>query len=157
MVITMNLSRDKMHHEVTIKLKLLDELRTNTDSILFIDLLKRMVEKIPDQRETCEHLIGHAALKSNQERLEIVQLLAEKCFDGDECINEYLIKVMDKNEVHMEGSLAEDSAEWKKLLAEVANFQTDIKKCSSLLKIFAVQVIFCSWTLASILNFIIVF
>ena len=141
----------EIQHSMVIDSLLLDALTKDTDTILFIDLIKRMIKKVPDQRQTCEDLLKHVALKNEKGRLEIVQLMANKCFNADECINAYLVKVMDKKEVHMEGSLAEDSAEWKKLLAEVANFQTDIKKCSSLLKIFAVQVVLCFWMLP--LNF----
>ena len=136
------------NHKVKIDFKLLEALSKDTDNILFMDLIKRMIKKDPDQRQTCEDLIEHAALKGNEQRLEIVQHLAEKCFDGDECINEYLVKVIDKKEVHMEGALGEDSAKWKKLLVETSKFQAikpDI--CSSLLKIFAGQVIIYFWML----------
>ena len=127
-----------------IDLQLLEDISKNTDTILFIDLIKRMIQEVPDQRETCEDLIKHAALKNEKKRFDIVKHLANKCFDRDKCINEYLVKVMDKKKVHMEGALAEDSAEWKEFLAETAQFSTlnpDIKTCSSLLKIFHNKVI----------------
>ena len=147
MAITSTFFKNEISHDYKINLKLLDSLTKDTDTILFIDLIKRMIEKVPDQRQTCESLIHHAALKTNKGRLEIVQHLAGKCFDGDKCINEYLVKVMDKKEVHMEGALGEDSAEWKKLLAETSKLpdSPDIKKCSSLLKIFTKQVIIRFW------------
>ena len=131
--------KGEFHHKVKIDLKLLEALTKNTDTILFIDLIKRMIQEVPDQRETCEDLIEHAALKNEEGRLEFVQLMAGKCFDGVECKNEYLVKVIDKKEVHMEGFLGKDSAEWKEFLAEVAKYpelKPDIKTCSSLLKIF---------------------
>ena len=134
----------KFHHKVKIDLQLLEVLTKDTDTILFIDLIKRIIQEVPDQRETCEDLIEHAALKSNEERVEIVERLAKKCFDGDKCKNEYLVKVMNKKEVHMEGFLGEDSAEWKELLAETTKLpklKPDIKTCSSLLKILSDEVI----------------
>ena len=135
-------SKGKFNHKVKIDLQLLEALTKNTDTILFIDLIKRMIQEVPHQRETCKDLIKHAALKEN-ERFQIVQYLAGKCFDEDKCINEYLVKVMDKKEVHMEGFLGEDSAEWKELLAQAADFslKPDIKVCSSLLEIFYDKVI----------------
>ena len=138
-----------IQHKMNIDSQQLDALTKDIDTILFIDLINRMIHRIPDQRETCENLIDHAALKSNEERLEIVQHLAAKCFDGDECKNEYLVKIMDKKKVHLKRSLAEDSAEWKELLAETSRLprNPDIKICSSLLKIFAEQVIIISWLL----------
>ena len=121
LVITSAFLNCEFHHKVKIDLKLLDRFRTDTDTILFIDLIKRMIKKDPNQRETCENLIDHAALKSHKGRVEIVQHLADKCFYFKIfCFNEYLVKMMNKKEVHMEGSLGEDSDSWKDLLAEVA-------------------------------------
>ena len=139
LAITTTFSKGKFHHTVKINLQLLEALKKNTDTILFVDLIKRMIQEDPDQREICENLIEHAALKDDEERLKIVRDLADKCFDGDTCRNEYLVKVMDKKEVHMEGSLGENSAEWKEFLAEAANnsqLKPEIKSCSSLVKIF---------------------
>ena len=141
----------KIQHRMIIDSLLLDALTKDTDTILFIDLIKRMIQKVPDQRETCKNLIQHAALKNKKKRFEIVKLMANKCFDEDKCINAYLVKVMDKKEVHMKGSLAEDSAEWIKLEVEAAKFQADVKICSSLLKIFAEKVVNSFWMLP--LNF----
>ena len=133
-----------IQHKTIIDSQLLDALTKDTDTILFVDLIKRMIKRVPDQRQTCENLIEHAALKTNKDRFEIVQLMAVKCFDGNECKNEYLVKMMNKKEVHLKGSLAEGSAEWEKLLDEAAKYpelKPDIKKCSDLLKVFAVEVI----------------
>ena len=138
-------SKGEFYHKVKIDFELLEALTKDTDIILFIDLIKRMIQEVPEQRQTCEDLIEHAALKSDQERLKIVEHLANKCFDGKRCKNEYLVNMMDKKEVHMEGFLEEDSVEWRELLAEVAKLpeHPDFKICSSLLKIFAVEVIIC--------------
>ena len=140
---------DEIHHTVKIDLQLLEALTKDTDTILFIDLIMRMIKEVPDQRETCESLIEHVAFQNEEGWLEIVQLLAEKCFNGDECVNEYLAKILDKKEVHMEGFLGEDSAEWKELLAEIAKFSVkpNLKICSSILKMFAEQVLICCWML----------
>ena len=140
--------KSEIHHKVKIDLKLLEALTKDTDTILFIDLVKKMIQEIPDQRETCEDLIEHAALKSNEERFEIVERLAGKCFDGYNGTNKYLVKLMDKKEVHMEGSLAEDSAEWKEFLTEVVKnprLRPNIKICSGLLKIIVGGVIKSSY------------
>ena len=136
--------KNEFHHKIKIDLQLLEDMTKNTDTILLIDLIKRMIQEDPDQRETCEDLIEHAALKDNEERFKIVLYLAGKCFENDECKNEYLVKVIDKKEVHLEGFLGKDSAEWKEFLAEAAKLpepKEDIKICSSLLKIFFNQVI----------------
>ena len=139
LAITTTFTKSEFHHNLKIDLQLLKALTKDTDTILLIDLIKRMIQKVPDQRETCENLIDHVALKSNEERLKIVRNLAEKCFDLDNCKNEYLMKVMDKKEVHMEGFLGEDSAEWREFSAETGknpNLKLDIKICSNLFKIF---------------------
>ena len=143
LAITTTFSKGEFHHKVKIDLQFLEDMTKDTDTILFIDLLKRMIKEVPDHRETCEDLIEHAALKSKNEQCWIVRDLVDKCFDENKCINEYLVKVMDKKEVHMKGSLGEDSAAWKELLAETSKLpeHPDIKICSSLLKIFAEQVI----------------
>ena len=136
--------KGEFHHKVKIDLQLLEDTTKNTDTILFVDLIKRMIKEVPDQRKTCENLIEHAALKSHEERLQVVEHLAKKCFKWDKCKNEYLVKVMDKKEVHLEGSLGENSAEWKKVLAEAAKLsqlKPDIKTCSSLINIFKKDVI----------------
>ena len=136
--------KKEFHHKVKINLKLLDALTKNTDTILFVDLLKRIIQKVPDQRGTCEDLIDHVALKSNEERFMIFRYLAKKCFDGDKCINKYLVKMMDKKEVHKEGFLGEASDEWKKYLAEAAKFlqlKPDTKTCSSLIKLFNMKMV----------------
>ena len=131
--------------KVRIDLRLFNELQTNTDSILFIDMIKRMIKEVPAHRETCKDLIGHMALKSKQEWLQIVEHLADKCFDGKKCKNENLVKMIDKKEMHMEKVLGEDSAEWRELLAEFGKLQEhpDIKTCSSILKIFTEKVMIC--------------
>ena len=142
----------EIQYRMIIDSQLLDTLTKDADSILFVDLIKRMIKKNPDQRQTSEDLIDHAALKNDKEWLEIVQLMAGKCFSGDKCINEYLVQIIDKKEVHMKGSLAEDSAEWKELIAEVAKLSVkpNLKACSSLLMIFSEQVFSCSWMVTSI-------
>ena len=144
LAITTTFFRSEIHHKVKINLQLFEALTKDTNTILFIDLVKRMIQEVPEQRETYENLIDHASLKSNYERLQIVLHLADKCFDGNKCNNEYLVKVMDKKKVHMEGFLGEDSAEWEEFLAEVAKnlkLKPDIRSCSSLLKIFKGKVI----------------
>ena len=136
--------KNEFHHKIKIDLQLLEDKTKNTDTILFVGLIKRMIQEDPDQRGVCEDLIKHAALKDIEGRLEIVQRLACKCFDKDKCKNEYLVKVIDKKEVHMEGFLGEDSNEWKEFLAKTAKYpepKADIKVCSSLLKIFYSKVI----------------
>ena len=135
-MIIMKLSKEVVHHEITIKLRLLDELRTNTDSILFIDLLKRMIEKIPDQRETCAKLIDHAIFMNIENRCEIVRTISNKCFKKDKCINQNLIKIMDQHNLHKEGSLR---ASWWDFLDEAAKCtsqQPNIEVCSSFVSLF---------------------
>ena len=158
MAITLTFFKNEICHDSKINLKPLDLLRKDTDTILFIDLIKKMIRKTPDQRETCDNLIKHAALKSNEERLEIVQLLSNKCFFQDKCINEYLVKMMDKNGVHMKESLREESDAWQEFLVGglMLPEDLDIKICSSLLKILSKQVTIYFWML-SLLHFIIVF
>ena len=147
LAITTTFLNDVFYHKVKIDLQLLEVLTKETDTVLLIDLIKRMLHKVPDQRGACEDLVEHAALKSNEGRFFIFRKLAAKCFDEDKCVNEYLVKVIDKKEVHMEGFLGEDSAEWKKLLFETAMFPSkpDIKTCSSLLKIFSDWVIYSNY------------
>ena len=149
LAITITFLNGKFHHKVKIDLKLLEALTKDTDNILFIDLIKRMIKEIPEHRQTCEDLIDHAALKSDQKRLEIVQHLADKCYDGDECRNEYLVKVMNKKELHVEGALGEDFAGWKEVLAEFGKLpvKPNFKACSSLLMMFTKQVIIWCWNL----------
>ena len=140
--------KNEFHHKIKIDLQLFEDLTKDTDTILLIDLIKRMIQENPDQRETCQDLIEHAALKNEEKRCEIVLYLACKCFKHDECINKYLVKVINKREVHMEGCMGEDSAEWKAFLAETAkNFELkpNIKICSSLLKIFYNEVIMSNY------------
>ena len=146
MEITLKSFMNEIHYKVNITLRLLYEFKTGTESILLIDLLKRMIEKIPNHRETYNTLIDHAFFKSNQDRLKIVRDVAKKCFDEN---NDYLIKTMNKNEVHMEGSLGEETTECKKFLDEISKLpgDPDIKQCSSLLKIIAFQVVICFWML----------
>ena len=144
MEVTLKSFMNDIQHKVKITSWLLYEFKTDTESILFVDLLKRMIEKIPDHRETYNTLIDHAIFKSNQDRLKIVLDVAKKCFD--KC-NSFLINIVNKNEVHMERFLGEETHEWKTFLDEVSKLpgDPDIKQCSSLLKIIAEQVIIWSW------------
>ena len=134
----------EFHHEVKIDLKLLEYFKKDTDSILFVDLIKRMIKEDPNQREICKKLIEHAALKSNFERLQIVGSLGGKCFFHGKCINEFLIKVIDKNQLHMEGFLGEGSDSWQKFLAKFSYLLEKPDICSSYIKLFLNQVIICS-------------
>ena len=128
--------------QVKISLRLLDDFRTDTDSMLFIELIKRMIRQDPDHRETSEKLLDHAIFKDNAERLGIIKSLSKKCYAGDKCINQFLVKVMNKNEVHLEGTV-EHSEPLKDLLAELTNYpeKPDIKICSSLVRLFEAKVI----------------
>lgn len=106
-----------------------------------------MVQVTPNYRETIENLINHAFFKDNEKRLQIVRELDEKCFDNGKCTNENLVKILDKNEVHMEETLGEDSNSWKEFSAKASKFlkqQPDIEICSSLVQLFSKQVIFVS-------------
>ena len=126
-----------------VNLKLLNEFQTDTESILFIDLIKSMVQEEPNYRGNCTKLIDHAFFKGNTDRLQIIRELAEKIFYNGKS-NENLLKIMNKNEVHMEGSLGAEFAPWKKFLAETSKYseqQPDIKVCSSLVKLISKQVI----------------
>lgn len=148
LVITTTFSKNKTIFRVHINLELLNEFRTNTESILFIDLLQKMLQEVPDDRESYENLITHAVFMSNDEKFRIVRDLIRDCFySGYQDSNEFWIIMMDKNELHMEGSLGEESDEWKDFLAAVSkhtDIVPDINTCSSLVQIFRykVEVIF---------------
>ena len=126
----------EIKHHVKLNLKLLDGFRTDTDSILFIDLIKRMIREKPDERETCEKLIEHALFMDDQERYKIVDEIMYKCFLGEDDHN-YLIQVIDKNELHLEGFLGEESEPWKECLVKMPMYNPDrkpeLKICSNLL------------------------
>ena len=122
-----------IHDKVKINLNLLDKYEKNIDTILYIDLIKKMVQEEPTERDTCKNLIDHVVFMGNKERLEVVHKLAEKCMDKD------FIEIIDRNKVHMKRSLSEESAEFKALLDEILKFpdvETDIKICSSILDLF---------------------
>ena len=137
MAITSTTVKNKTHYQVKVDFKLLDSFRTDTDTILFIDLIKRMVQEKPVHRETRSLVYCHGAFKTNTERLEVVQGLSKKCFNGNQG-DKYLISIIDMHKLHMVGSLGESSTEWLEFLAEAAKHQLkpDIKVCSSLLEIF---------------------
>ena len=119
-------SKNEMKYRVKVNWKLLDEFRTDTDSILFIDLIKRMIRENPDERETCQKLIEHAVFMDDQERYKIVDEIMYKCFPGEHD-NKYLIQVIDKNELHLEEFLGEESDPWKQFLIELPMYQPNRK------------------------------
>ena len=136
MDINITFLKNEIKHNVKLNLKLLDGFRTDTDSILFIDLIKRMIREKPDERETREKLFDHAVFMDDKKRFEIVDTIFKKCFHwgGD---NKYLIQVVDKNELHLEGFLGEESEPWKECLVELSMYkpegEPELKICSSLL------------------------
>ena len=131
-------SKNELKHRVKVNLKLLDEFRSDTDSILFIDLIKRMIRENPEERETVYKLFQHAVFKNDEELMNIVEYIAKKCFTstGD---NEYMIKIIDKDELHLEGFLEAEFEPWNKFTDEMIKYtqlKPDIKTCSSLLRLF---------------------
>ena len=131
-------SKSEVQPTVKIDLLLLDDFRKDTDSILFIDLIKRMIRENPEERETCDKLIQHAVFKNDEELMNIVEYIAKKCFTstGD---NEYMIKIIDKDELHLEGFLEAEFEPWNKFTDEMIKYtqlKPDIKTCSSLLRLF---------------------
>ena len=87
-----------MKHQVKVNLELLDKFRSDTESILFIDLIKRMLQRDPNERDTCDKLMKHAFFMDDEERAEIIQDLSKKYFTEDE--------------LHLEGSLGAESDPW---------------------------------------------
>ena len=93
----------------------------------------------PIDRETCEKLLEHGVFKDTNEWLKIVREMSLKCFAGGKCANEYLVKVMNKNERHVEGSLGADSVAWKEFLSETSKFpelKPQYRVCSSIVHVF---------------------
>ena len=135
---------------------LLDEFRTDTESILFIDLIKRMIKKNPGERETCESLTKHAVFMEITSWCEIVQNISNKCFDKDKC-NQKLIKIMNQHDLHKDGHLKVDHEMWKNFSDKVSDcttlqpdqkmyhtIQLDPEVCSIFLNLFQYIVTTCS-------------
>ena len=135
----------KAHYEVEINLKPLVDHRTTSDSILFTDLIKRMIREDPDDRETCEKLIKHAVFMNEGEQCKIVEKVAYKCHAlKNKFPNSFFIKILNKDELHLEGFLGEDTEAWKNfesIRSKFPELQIDIKTCSSLLRMFDFMVI----------------
>ena len=122
-------------YTVKIKMMLLDEFRTDTESILFIDLIKRMLKEVPNERETCANLIEHAVFMDFDRRCKIVQNISVKCFNKDKCINRSLIRIMDQHDLHKEGHLKVNHERWKNFLKKVSectSLQPDVNKYSTI-------------------------
>ena len=134
------------HYEVEINLKPLVDHRTTSDSILFTDLIKRMIREDPDDRETCQKLIKHAVFMNEGEQCQFVKEFAMKCYNLRwRFPNSFLIKTLDKDELHLEGFLGENTEAWKNfesIRSKFPDLQIDIKSCSSLLQMFEYMVIF---------------
>ena len=146
--------KDKVHYDVQINLRLLDDFQKDTDTILFIDLIKKMVHEVPEVRETCENLINHALFMNIEYRCEIVRDISRKCFD-----KERIIRILNRNEVHMEGSLEKESDAWKNFLNEISKCTSpnpDIKVCSSLLQLFRSQVNIESYSFLKIVSLFVI-
>lgn len=143
LTIATNYFKETLKHEVKINLKPLDILKFDTECILFIDLIVKMVQEEPKYRESCDNLINHAFFKGKNNRLKIVRKIANECFDMAETIYPNLVINLDKHEVHYEGFLGEDSAPWQKFLTGASSYpeKPDIKTCSSLIKFVSKQVI----------------
>ena len=143
MSVTKTFKYGKAHFDVEINLKPLDEFRATSDSILFTDLIKRMIREDPDDRETCQKLMKHAVFMNEDEQCKIVEQIADKCFLlKKNYSNPFLITILDKDELHLEGFLGLETEEWKKFeLGMTKTPELQIKNCSSLLKIFEGQVI----------------
>ena len=94
LIIKMDCSNKEIEYKLEISLKLLDDFRTDTESILFIHLIKKMIQESPDDRETCNNLSNHIFFMSDEKRFEIVQDLAERIFKKGQKRNEYSIKII---------------------------------------------------------------
>ena len=154
LTINMKYYNDEIHYEVQINLRLLDEFRKDTDTILFIDLIKKMVHKDPEGRETCENLINHAVFMNIEYRCTIVRDISRKCVDKDN-----IIKILNRNEVHMEGSLEKESDVWKDFLNEISKCtppSIDFKVCSNLVQLFRSQVNIKNYSLLNIFGLFVI-
>ena len=92
-----------------------------------------MLQENPQDRETCDNLIKHPLFMDDERRWEIVEKIAERSSN-----NQYLTKIMDKNELHLEGFLGTNSDAWKKLLKHsiFSQIEKDYTTCSRLLQLF---------------------
>ena len=133
-MITTTFSKNEANHHVHINLQLLKEFQTDTESILFTNLMQKMLIEVPSGRENYKKLLDHAVFMNNKARLQIIRDLARKMnTDIDSNSNEFLEKIMNKNEVHMEGFRGTESAEWKEFLAADSYYKRpDIRSCSVL-------------------------
>ena len=104
-----------------------------------------MVQEEPTERDTCQNLIDHAALRSNDERLLIFHNILKNNKHLSSSNFNYLVKMMDSEMKHMKGFLGKNSEPWKKFLGVASKFpevKIDLEACSSIVIFFELQVKF---------------
>ena len=103
---------DQMKYRVRVSMKHLDDLQAGNDSdIYLIALIKKMIQKDPQDRLTSNKLINHAAFIDSIEQIQITQRLYKKCYYFVEADNEALVKLLNEEKKHIEASLGAKSTE----------------------------------------------
>lgn len=128
-----------------VNLDILHKFRKDTESILFIDLIRKMIREIPGSRSTRELLIKHAVFMNITDRVAVVQSFATSfLFDSNEQDNKNRIAIIDGKKLHMKGILSAKREELENFLTVMnetyLNLDLNINVCSSLLQMFASQV-----------------
>lgn len=124
-----------------VDLKNLSDFQKDTKSILFIDLIKEMLHESPDNRLTCQQLNDHIVFKEMQNWVEIVKNRAADFFYENH-VNKERIKIMNMKKLHMIGFLNAECEKLTDFLLEINHdSQPNINDCSSLLKMFTLEVI----------------
>lgn len=74
--------------------------KDNTDIILLIDLIKRMLEEVPQKRDSCQQLIKHAVFMKFKKR----RFLLRKYVVNHECfVFDSKFHPINKNKLHLNG------------------------------------------------------
>lgn len=137
MEIISRMTRDEMKYRMLINMEHLENLPNDTETVLFIDLIKIMLQRDPLARESCLHLIDHAFFTDVWSRFTFLERIYNKCGftykywnQKSQLLNHSLIDTINQQAVHLEGYSEIDANK----IASDFFIRFDIKNCSDILR-----------------------
>lgn len=138
MEIISRMTRDEMKFRMLINMEHLENLSNDSETALFIDLIKIMLQRDPLVRESCVQLIDHAYFADIWSRFAFLERIYNKCGftfkywnQKSHFLNQSLIEAINQHSPHLNGYSEIDT---NKIIASDFFIRFDINNCSDILR-----------------------